>query len=104
MRISDWSSDVCSSDLPSQPRKRLPLCFPWETARVTSFPLPHLGHAFPCPSRGGTSAFGRSGHTACRHAVGSYFRDRQSVVSGKSWALRVDIGGSGLIKTQKTNK
>src|SRR3546814_14957331 len=36
------------------------------------------------------------------HALAA--EDRKSVVSGKSVAVRVDLGGSGIIKKKKTNK
>src|SRR3546814_7146235 len=44
MRISDWSSDVCSSDL--QPSKDVP------STRLDQIPLAHLSdrHTFACPA------------------------------------------------------
>src|SRR3546814_16372863 len=71
MRISDWSSDVCSSDLSVHPEGvkfvviAAVICaalafFGWET------------HAWPI--------------------------DRKSVVSGKSVSVRVDLGGRRIIK------
>src|SRR3546814_8934447 len=44
MRISDWSSDVCSSDL--QPSKDVP------STRLDQIPIAHLSdrHTFACPA------------------------------------------------------
>src|SRR3546814_17249541 len=42
----------------------------------------------------------RSGRRAARHE----YRDRKSVVEGKSVAVRVDLGGRRIIKTKKIKK
>src|SRR3546814_18045895 len=86
MRISDWSSDVCSSDLPANWKFILqessPACAgvpasnPAHTSASTPVPLirfiviPH-----PCPAR----------------------RDRKSVVQGTSVSVRVDLGGRSIV-------
>src|SRR3546814_20653913 len=106
MRISDWSSDVCSSDL-------------------------HIGRR-RCRTRG--IPHGRADHRASRGitpivvvpivivvvvmvviipvvgnvlgSVGAVFRpltDRKSVVEGKSVSVRVDLGGRRRINKKKTN-
>src|SRR3546814_15352413 len=83
MRISDWSADVCSSDLPmaspqggssAPPRARIP-----HTKKGGSRP-PLI------------TAFAGMTH---RHSVQP---DRKSVVSGKSVSVRVDLGGRRIIK------
>src|SRR3546814_15321320 len=106
MRISDWSSDVCSSDLPisvaavSAERlqaagvvsiQQLSSAVAGLTVnQTTSYFSPHL--------RGvGTSFFG----PAIENPVGLYV-DRKSVVSGKSVSVRVDLGGRRIIKQKKT--
>src|SRR3546814_20968404 len=71
MRISDWSSDVCSSDL--------------EGTNFKHVVAPHH-------RRSDRVAGGRS----VRLAV-----DRKSVVSGKSVAVRVDLGGRRIIKKKR---
>src|SRR3546814_3437876 len=76
MRISDWSSDVCSSDL-------LLL-----TAEVRSTPV---FSRRPSPQGEG----GRLEYLVVRHS------DRKSVVSGKSVSVRVDLGGRRIIKKKK---
>src|SRR3546814_11492907 len=75
MRISDWSSDVCSSDL----------CPPPATSGC--LPMPNAKHH--CrrrwPTGGPTRIYG----------------DRKSVVQGKSVSVRVDLGGRRIIKKKK---
>src|SRR3546814_1162938 len=87
MRISDWSSDVCSSDL---------------TMNITSIsvaigniaPLAAPIHNLPftcvlviCPTY--------------RKWRASDKRDRKSVVKGKSVSGRVDLGGRRILKQTK---
>src|SRR3546814_19819742 len=113
MRISDWSSDVCSSDLTAGRTYR-------GAGRATGAPQPGGGGA----ADGGraprlqnrTPRSGRTGSavgTACRphrkrQAGGTHRRshgpargDRQSVVSGKMVTVRVDPVGPRLIKKKK---
>src|SRR3546814_8875632 len=70
MRISDWSSDVCSSDLGL--RKRT-----------------HKSAFYPSYRRRRNSAFPTTGVSP---------GDRKSVVSGKSVSVRVAIGDRRIIK------
>src|SRR3546814_20914613 len=102
MRISDWSSDVCSSDLLCQfvlmrrqqtntdsgkrkttERKETRQKEEWENIQEIKRQEKELLCQFHCKS---------TVHT----------RDRKSAVSGKSESVRVDLGGGRLIK--KTNK
>src|SRR3546814_18939270 len=92
MRISDWSSDVCSSDLLARPRAAVDD----HLARLYGVDLLHPGESrradllyVPAPGGGG-SALDRG-------------RDRKSVVKGKSVSVRVDLGGRRIIK-KNTNK
>src|SRR3546814_7965643 len=92
MRISDWSSDVCSSDL----ERAFQLCA--GTSHHQGYQLrgaggPQCGHR---RSLGG----GQVHHFA---ASVSLLRreDRKSVVSGKSVSVRVDLGGRRIILTKK---
>src|SRR3546814_17396088 len=73
MRISDWSSDVCSSDLHGGIDPAI------ESIReiIGLNPVGHLDNLL----------------------VGE---DRKSVVKGKSVSVRVDLGGRGII-TKKTH-
>src|SRR3546814_13283447 len=76
MRISDWSSDVCSSDL-----RRHASGMPGGLRRGRRT----LGHC-AAPRPGGHPAF---------HG------DRKSVVWGKSVSVRVDLGGRRIIKKKR---
>src|SRR3546814_13551274 len=76
MRISDWSSDVCSSDL-APPRRA--------TATWTS----------SC----GPPALWATARSPTRTCV-----DRKSVVLGKSVSVRVDLGGRRIIKKKIIQK
>src|SRR3546814_21071564 len=124
MRISDWSSDVCSSDLDAGPREAV------EQARIDDACL--VGTADRANEVGGRQALGgeegevaahrlqrrRCESRACRAAralrgnrveedLHRHRRtvdvdiDRKSVESGKSESVRVDHGGRRNIK--KTN-
>src|SRR3546814_17482087 len=90
MRISDWSSDVCSSDLSrAQVRRSCRSCRAESQERCGAGRGNRLGH--PCLSASSQS------HQR---------RDRKSVVSGKSVSVRVDLGGRRNIKKKiySTNK
>src|SRR3546814_9438314 len=91
MRISDWSSDVCSSDLPLV--RFCPVVYGCRCIRITeryglcyqgirSCRL-HLKPPLPLPVTGRT--------------------DRKSVVSGKSVSVRVDLGGRRIIKKKNNS-
>src|SRR3546814_14716772 len=97
MRISDWSSDVCSSDL---------LLF------VMLVGVPGLPPAHALMDRSDVlgAEFGqRRGRNGQHHAGipieaglqdldGHARRDRKSVVEGKSVSVRVDLGGRRILK------
>src|SRR3546814_11468950 len=101
MRISDWSSDVCSSDL-HRGRKSLRS----QRARCSG-----SGWAIRQASRGLQAH--RWGHRLrrdyCRRVAGfrtstggrRRHQDRKSVVSGKRGAGRVDLGGPRTMKKKK---
>src|SRR3546814_16920707 len=109
MRISDWSSDVCSSDL----GRRL------STKRILEIVTEH---GVETPDRGLVKLpAGRlAASTLNRHmrqrgydtermtrepAAVRYqaerAKDRKSVVSGKSVSVRVDLGGRRILKKKK---
>src|SRR3546814_12150638 len=111
MRISDWSSDVCSSDLRppvAQRRWTMPAHESgWRTRSAYSMstaaergdvvvrvaPSP-VCHAMPHPSD----------CTAVKDVKASSPSDRQSVVSRKSVSVRVDLGGRRIIKKENQKK
>src|SRR3546814_13276348 len=103
MRISDWSSDVCSSDLRRQGRGRRRDPGP----RLVGRPFERL-FAGAAP-RGGQGVETRPPRPvrpesfADRRADGADAYDRKSVVLGKSVSVRVDLGCSRII-TQKRYK
>src|SRR3546814_17919533 len=95
MRISDWSSDVCSSDLVVTD---LAGTVPVDEvlARLAARrPVFHseadMQHAF---------AGRRTSWIRCSRCG---WRDRKSVVSGKRVSVRVDLGGVRIITKKKHN-
>src|SRR3546814_21099878 len=98
MRISDWSSDVCSSDL-----RRRHLSLAGAVRRLRRVEYAGRGS-------GRNRLFGEARPVARRADAGARIarcsqRDRKSVVEGKSVSVRVDIGGRRIIKKkQKENK
>src|SRR3546814_14662423 len=106
MRISDWSSDVCSSDLVD--RLDVELLVGEEALLLRHRVGGHLllgpddgggdGELHgPVPlARAGTRGRGIAGPAAARGE-----EDRKSVVWGKGVAGRLRLGGGGSIKKQK---
>src|SRR3546814_15940061 len=106
MRISDWSSDVCSSDLSRRSRRfranatstspnRGPPTKPFSTAGSRTVSVRIL-YAAPSGARDTLHFL----HFACNR------RNRRSEerVSGKSVSVRVDLGGRRIIKKKKKYK
>src|SRR3546814_14099699 len=102
MRISDWSSDVCSSDLKASPDH-----FPPQRP-------PPLALTPSCRRRRYCCSNPSQLATTCRHSgdgssqVGAgllNLRDRKSVGKGKRVSVSVEFGGSRIIKKKKdTNR
>src|SRR3546814_17373685 len=102
MRISDWSSDVCSSDLM---RKELPrngwcprLVDP--PCRYRNSDIRARGQWYACAN---PPASNRR-FTMSQHIKHNSSGDRKSVVWGKSVSVRVDLGGRRIIKTKRTKR
>src|SRR3546814_14489840 len=103
MRISDWSSDVCSSDLRSSPstfkRVRIVNMSADSTVLVVSG---GRRCCIDCRRVTANQSVKQSIHTfKVSHTHGakaSSTLDRKSVVSGKSVSVRVDLGGRRIIK------
>src|SRR3546814_19522549 len=96
MRISDWSSDVCSSDLPGagepvQVRPEQPLAPAAAERHQRPPPAPHRQQ----PGQ----RTGQQGDAAGTDDPG----DRKSAGSGKSVSVRVDPGGRSIIKQTNTH-
>src|SRR3546814_14323184 len=106
MRISDWSSDVCSSDLLVIPSfgqdhavgDNLDLA-----AIVGREDAPSLAILHVSVDHGGRDA----SVPKCISNVNGMSdsrTDRKSVVKGKSGSVRVDLGGRRIIKKKKKNQ
>src|SRR3546814_16358525 len=108
MRISDWSSDVCSSDLllsryaDSGRDCHLVLRLRSRNTRPTRHSCTLLVWRHAVPLRVA------SPHPACschlRRCARINREDRKSVVKGKSVSVRVDIGGRRNIQKTSANK
>src|SRR3546814_11863754 len=111
MRISDWSSDVCSSDLqpPQQVVQPLQLVRP-EGGKQLGFPGERLRHD---PVMDAAAGFGQRQDRA-PPALGvdspvdqtppaGPAEDRNSVVAGKGVSVRLVLGGRRLSKNKKTH-
>src|SRR3546814_13158523 len=93
MRISDWSSDVCSSDLGGVFRRQR------RRMIISAVSMPPMSAMPPKQviARGAVRAAWQAGSRA--NCCGG---DRKSVVSGQSVSVRVDLGGRRIIKKQTT--
>src|SRR3546814_20831072 len=104
MRISDWSSDVCSSDLGLMYTyliKRLLMVIPTLLgAAILVFFLMRMipGDVCQLKPAGSGAFFDQRSLDICRLELG--LDDRKSVVSGKSVSVRVDLGGRRILKKQ----
>src|SRR3546814_11582453 len=107
VRISDWSSDVCSSDLVERQRTSTLRCRP---DRSPALPSPRTSQFEDAPGpRSALFVQPRSpGRVRRPHAFRhprrfglENRRDRKIVVWGKSVSERVDFGGGRHIKKQK---
>src|SRR3546814_18827022 len=119
MRISDWSSDVCSSDLPGLPsaprRSTAASQWCWRTwTRSSATPSgqveggddlvlqrAHLGRGAGARAWDVDADFALVAARLAAHHHHAVGQDRQSVVKGKSVSVRVDLGGSRIIKKKK---
>src|SRR3546814_12936382 len=110
MRISDWSSDVCASDLCASGVR----C----ASSTTAMACPPRTSGSRCHPVGGVTpgetSDARAGFASGRLLLDDYSRrrilltrmpasqlDRKSVESGKGVSVRVDLGGRPIIKKKK---
>src|SRR3546814_16117190 len=110
MRISDWSSDVCSSDLGSKPSQanhnHLSQCHQVHHRQARGLKrqnslkmtrhLLDLAHRHRCGCRVQMTASEPVSARKCQ--------DRTRVVQGKSVTVRVDIGGGRILKKKNKTK
>src|SRR3546814_13780173 len=100
MRISDWSSDVCSSDLVAEvPRGALFAEGPADRRRHPR--LRHDRRRRPRPARPARRARPEADAGPLRRRLHGEDEDRKSVVQGKSGSERVDPGGRRTITTTR---
>src|SRR3546814_15091562 len=108
MRISDWSSDVCSSDLHA---RSVPYCEGQAVRRpfaqdVRNAALLGPGNRVELGEKKYARLLPSRNRPACRLTKTwtrcGQRRARKSVVSGTSVSVRVDIGGRRNIKKKKT--
>src|SRR3546814_19722177 len=99
MRISDWSSDVCSSDLVMS-------TLPPAAGQLADVAGGSVDMTFV--SYAGAKAFIDAGKVKAlavtsdkRASFAPEIPDRTSVVSGKSVSVRVDLGGRRILKKQR---
>src|SRR3546814_20084557 len=110
MRIIDWSSDMCSSDLParSDPAARSRVrndaaLSPRREHQALSIALPD-GRIYARGSaraRTGAAAPARRGARRPDTRRSADREARKRVVYGKGVSVRVDIGGGGIITQKK---
>src|SRR3546814_12945157 len=116
MRISDWSSDVCSSDLSA--RLAVALAWQWRDGGPGLGEGRHAGHfgiaankqgrrSGACPAGRGRLAggrgFGRRGVRPARRRSLWGRGDRKSDGRGRGWQDGVDSGGGVLFKKNDKN-
>src|SRR3546814_20860984 len=110
MRISDWSSDVCSSDLQARNTDSVRERAAEGRSGSGGGRLDPLAGAELHDDGTRTPAIGGEGGRSRGHAGRSrprgdpMPRDRKSVVKGKSVSVRVDLGGRRIIKNKKRHK
>src|SRR3546814_15419898 len=103
MRISDWSSDVCSSDL--HPQDLVDDAIALFVAALDDVAVGLGGHGSE-PGLGiGAWGFGQARASGDFAVIG--FRtvghaDRKSVVEGKGVSVRVGLGGRRTLKTKQS--
>src|SRR3546814_11527069 len=98
MRISDWSSDVCSSDLCGEAvtfdaHSRIKAEFLWDPWKFTT-------QEAMIDDADKAVELVRREILRCVAARLTPDVDRKSVVKGKSVSVRVDLGGRCIIKTK----
>src|SRR3546814_15597104 len=103
MRISDWSSDVCSSDLYKRKvgNAWVDVTAGVFAAQVTAVAKGLIAIGVEQGDRVGLMSATRFEWPLVDYAI---WADRKSVVSGKSVSVRVDLGGRRIIKKKKREK
>src|SRR3546814_13867590 len=95
MRISDWSSDVCSSDLTE--RRCTAFSGALSVARVVSVDVSVYGVQNAHGGLYGAHYVRLAGSVSNLLDPAALDGDRKSVVEGKSVSVRVDLGGRRVL-------
>src|SRR3546814_12493201 len=101
MRISDWSSDVCSSDLPCGVSERAlghEAQNAWQERAPECVDCAHDECRIECAADRSNPP--DDDHDKCRYQH-RLAQDRKSVVTGKRVSVRVDFGGRSIINKNK---
>src|SRR3546814_17391215 len=104
MRSSDWSSDVCSSDLQRRRKSIGANAISMATSASRKQLFRHrsaLPQWRPVIAAANLGAMTEAEFLAALRTLPLH--DRKSVVKGKSVSARVDLGGRRIIKKTKTN-
>src|SRR3546814_12887971 len=104
MRISDWSSDVCSSDLPTQKPEALlyrTILAATQPGEVILDPFFGSGTTGAVARRLGRRCIGIERDPDYARIAEERIADRKSVGLGKSVSVRVDLGGRRMHKKKK---
>src|SRR3546814_18739205 len=97
MRISDWSSDVCSSDLFPNHQSRI-------TASMASIGVIDYGMGNLHSLGKALERVSESGRVVISYDQDELLKDRKSVLPGKSVSVRVDLGGRRIIKKKSRGR
>src|SRR3546814_19169566 len=98
MRISDWSSDVCSSDLSAFDRHDISIAMLASLVQSIEKSIEIYNLMERDRRLGGLPAVIRQRIALATHGKPV---DRKSVVEGKSVSVRVDLGGRRSIKKKR---
>src|SRR3546814_17860447 len=110
MRISDWSSDVCSSDLDVEAPRTVDFIDHVSTEELRQRAARNIQPVYTQSAQVNEQArqvvLNTFATIARARAVTSseQAEDRRSVVTGQIGSVRVDLGGSGISKKNKQNK
>src|SRR3546814_20878744 len=111
MRISDWSSDVCSSDLPPPPSlsAQPPSVLAsqgrrGDGGRIASLPFGRHQRTEDTETMSMTLSTNAPGTRPRSAGILGTRGDRTSVAEGKSVSVRVDLGGRRVLKKKKEEK
>src|SRR3546814_16580151 len=102
MRISDWSSDVCSSDLTTASGHATTAGTQAANA-ATSATAAATAKTNAETAETNAETAETNAETAATLASERVQKDRKSVVAGKSVSVRVDLGGCRIIKKKNKN-